>query len=78
MTLRGFRRDVRKLREVGEVIAGFAGPQRRDVIDLVEISPGVFARPNPTRLQRAITAEKEHLDEAVKDLKALGELWRRF
>lgn len=82
MSLRGLRRDVRRLRELGEVIATLSSATRPREIQMVEQSPGVYVPKKDTREQRAvrqvIARAQEDARAIGEDLQTLGELWRKF
>lgn len=79
MSLAGFRRDVRRLRGLAEALGELSSGARSDsAIDLVEVSPGVWARKNPSPIQRRVSREVEHARAIGADLNALGELWRKL
>ena len=77
VSLKGLRRDVRKLRELAE-LGVMLGDRKRNTIELREVAPGVFARPTPTPLQRNVMRQVDELGELAADLRGLGELWRRL
>jgi hypothetical protein len=77
VSLKGLRRDVRKLRELAE-LGAMLGDRSRDTIELREIAPGVFAKPTPTAFQRRALRKVDELGELAQELNALGDACRKL
>lgn len=90
MTVKGFKRDVRKLRGALQVLQSLRPSDPTAPIELVEVRPGVWARPTqkvPAELTRAVklaTHQAEQIRDTVNelqglagDLSQLGRLWPR-